>query len=178
MARGDAALAGGLFKSKELGLSALEVVRPLRSLLAETSQFMRGHGLVLARCQDEVAPLLAELHQNLKSAGVVLVDKRENSRAVLIITGEEKGRRVLSVGGAGTVQEYELRYAVTFTVVDHEGKEILPAHTVERLRAVSFNEAQVLAKGSEEELLYRDLRRDVVQGMIRRLSAVDKTVAP
>lgn len=124
------------------------------------------------------APLLAELHQNLKSAGVVLVDKRENSRAVLIITGEEKGRRVLSVGGAGTVQEYELRYAVTFTVVDHEGKEILPAHTVERLRAVSFNEAQVLAKGSEEELLYRDLRRDVVQGMIRRLSAVDKAVAP
>ena len=124
------------------------------------------------------APLLAELNQNLKSAGVVLVDKRENSRAVLIITGEEKGRRVLSVGGAGTVQEYELRYAVTFTVVDHEGKEILPAHTVERLRAVSFNEAQVLAKGSEEELLYRDLRRDVVQGMIRRLSAVDKTVAP
>ena len=123
------------------------------------------------------APLLAELHQTLKSVGVVLVDKRENSRAVLIITGEEKGRRVLSVGGAGTVQEYELRYAVTFTVVDHEGKEILPAQTVERLRAVSFNEAQVLAKGSEEELLYRDLRRDVVQGMMRRLSAVDKTVA-
>lgn len=118
--------------------------------------------------------LLADLRRGVRDAGVVLVDKREDSRAVLTVTGEEKNRRVLSVGSTGAAQEYELRYAVTFTVAEHEGKEILPAQTVERVRAVSFNEAQVLAKGTEEELLYRDLRRDVVQGVVRRLSAIGK----
>lgn len=120
------------------------------------------------------AALLADLRRGVRDAGVVLVDTREDSRAVLTVTGEEKDRRVLSVGGTGSVQEYELRYAVTFTVADHEGKALLSAQTVERLRAVSFNEAQVLAKGTEEELLYRDLRRDVVQGVVRRLAAIGK----
>ncbi len=126
---------------------------------------------------DTASPaLLSELRQNLMGAGVVLVDKRENSRAILTITGEEKSRRVLSVGAAGTAQEYELRYAVTFMMSDHAGVDIVPSQTIARLRAVSFDESQVLAKGAEAELLYRDLRRDVVQGMVRRLSAVDKTV--
>ncbi len=120
------------------------------------------------------AALFADLRRGVRDAGVVLVDARADSRAVLTVTGEEKDRRVLSVGGTGTVQEYELRYAVTFTVADHEGKEILPAQTVERLRAVSHTPAQVLAKGSEEELIYRDLRRDVVQGVVRRLGAIGK----
>lgn len=120
------------------------------------------------------AALLSDLRRSLRDAGVMLVERREDGRAVLAVTGEEKGRRVLSVGSVGTVQEYELRYAVTFAVADHAGQEILPTQTVERLRAVSFSETQVLAKGSEEELLYRDLRRDVVQGVVRRLSAVGK----
>ena len=120
------------------------------------------------------AALLADLRRGVRDAGVVLVGKREDSRAVLTVTGEEKDRRVLSVGNTGAAQEYELRYAVTFTVVDHEGKEILPEQTVERLRAVSHTPAQVLAKGSEEELIYRDLLRDVVQGVVRRLGAINK----
>lgn len=120
------------------------------------------------------AVLLADLRRGMRDAGVVLVGAREDSRAVLAVTGEEKDRRVLSVGSTGAAQEYELRYAVTFTVTDHEGKEILPGQTIERLRAVSFNAAQVLAKESEEELLYRELRREVVQGMVRRLGAIGK----
>ena len=120
------------------------------------------------------AALLADLRRGVRDAGVVLVGKREDSRVVLTVTGEEKDRRVLSVGNTGAAQEYELRYAVTFTVVDHEGKKILPEQTVERLRAVSHTPAQVLAKGSEEELIYRDLLRDVVQGMVRRLGAINK----
>lgn len=118
------------------------------------------------------AVLLADLRRALRDAGVVLVAAREDGRAVLTVTAEEQSRRVLSVGTAGTVQEYELHYAVTFAVLDHQGKELLPAQTVGRLRAVSFSESQVLAKGAEEELLYRDLRRDVVQGVVRRLGAV------
>ena len=39
-------------------------------------------------------------------------------------------------------------------------------------REISFNETAALAKESEEQLLYRDMRADLVQQLIRRLTAV------
>ncbi|MCY1554599.1 LPS-assembly lipoprotein LptE [compost metagenome] len=39
-------------------------------------------------------------------------------------------------------------------------------------RDISFNETQVLAKDAEEAMLYRDMRSDIVQQVVRRLAAV------
>ena len=44
--------------------------------------------------------------------------------------------------------------------------------TVQLKRTITFNEAQVLAKESEEALLYRDMQSDLVQQIMRRLSVV------
>jgi len=38
-------------------------------------------------------------------------------------------------------------------------------------RDISFNETQILAKESEESLLYRDMQTDLVQQLLRRLAA-------
>jgi len=39
-------------------------------------------------------------------------------------------------------------------------------------RDISFNESAVLAKETEEALLYRDMQSDIVQQILRRLAAV------
>jgi LPS-assembly lipoprotein len=39
---------------------------------------------------------------------------------------------------------------------------------------VSFNDAQVLAKEAEEQLLFRDMQNDMVQQILRRLAAAQK----
>lgn len=118
--------------------------------------------------------LLGELRRALESAGVRIAAKQEDADAVLNVLDEEKGRRVLSVSGGGTVQEYELRYGVTFDVKGRDGQELSPAQTVGMERAVSFSAGEALAKGAEEDLLYRDMRRDVIQNILRRLSAINK----
>ena len=41
-------------------------------------------------------------------------------------------------------------------------------------RDYSFNDNQVLAKESEEALLYRDMQTDMVQQILRRLAATAK----
>ncbi|MFZ5594745.1 MAG: LPS assembly lipoprotein LptE [Pseudomonadota bacterium] len=118
--------------------------------------------------------LLGELRRALESAGVKIAAKQEDAEAVLNVLDEEKGRRVLSVASGGTVQEYELRYGVTFDVKDRDGQASLPAQTVGLERAVSFSAGEALAKGAEEDLLYRDMRRDVIQNILRRLSTINK----
>lgn len=122
-----------------------------------------------------VSPLLlGELRRALESAGVKIAAKQEEAETVLSVLDEEKARRVLSVTGGGTVQEYELRYGVTFDMKERDGKEVLPSQTVGLERAVSFSAGEALAKGTEEDLLYRDMRRDVVQSILRRLNTIKK----
>lgn len=118
--------------------------------------------------------LLSELRRALDGAGVKVTEDREQAQAILTVFNEDKSRRVLSVGTAGTASEFELHYAVTYDVNDQEGKPLQPTQIVSLERAVSFSQADVLAKGAEEDLLYRDMRRDVIQGILRRLSAIGK----
>ncbi|MGZ3160090.1 MAG: LPS-assembly lipoprotein LptE, partial [Burkholderiaceae bacterium] len=48
----------------------------------------------------------------------------------------------------------------------------LPATDITLKRDMSFTESQLLAKESEEELLYRDMQTDLVQQLLRRLAVI------
>ena len=51
-------------------------------------------------------------------------------------------------------------------------KDLIPETELLQQRDISFNESAVLAKESEENLLYRDMQTDIVQQLMRRLAAV------
>jgi LPS-assembly lipoprotein len=100
-----------------------------------------------------------------------VVDDPRQAAAILEFTEETRLKEILSLTGQGRVREYLLRYRVGFRVHDGKGKDFVPANTVTLLRDISFNDADVLAKESEEGLLYRDMQSDMVQQILRRLSA-------
>jgi LPS-assembly lipoprotein len=76
------------------------------------------------------------------------------------------------------VSEYQLRYRVGFRVTDSKGGQVyLPTSEIQLTRDVSYNDEQVLAKEAEEVQLYRDMQRDMVQLIMRRLVAA-KPVRP
>jgi len=56
-------------------------------------------------------------------------------------------------------------------VHDGKGGEFLPVNTVQLSRDITFNDSDVLAKETEEQLLYRDMQFDMVQQVMRRLAA-------
>jgi LPS-assembly lipoprotein len=62
-------------------------------------------------------------------------------------------------------------------VHDGKGNDYVPQNTLELTREVTYNDADVLAKESEEELLFRDMQGDMVQQIMRRLSAAHKPKA-
>ena len=92
-------------------------------------------------------------------------------------TGEAREKQILSLAATGRVREFRLVYRVGFRVHDGKGTDYVPQNTLELTREVSFNDAEVLAKETEEQLLFRDMQSDMVQQIMRRLSAAQKPKA-
>ncbi len=117
--------------------------------------------------------LTRSLTRVLKSSGVKVVERQEDAEVSLIILSDNREKSILSLSGAGRAQEYELRERVSFRIVTAKEPD-LPASEIVTQRVISFNDAQVLAKESEESLLYRDMENDTVQQLLRRLQAAKK----
>jgi len=114
-----------------------------------------------------------ELKRNLRAGGEVsIATSAVGAEAQLVVLGENRGKQILSLNSLGRVREYLLTYTLSFTVRDPKGVELLPATEISLRRNMAFDETQVLAKESEEALLYRDMQADLVQQIMRRLAAM------
>ena len=89
----------------------------------------------------------------------------------MLFRSEAREKHILSLSAAGRAREFQLRYRVGFRVHDGKGGDFLPASQVQLTRDVTFNDSAVLAKETEEQLLYRDMQFDMVQLIMRRLAA-------
>jgi len=106
-----------------------------------------------------------------------VVDDPKAAQALLQFTEEARSKEILSLTAAGRVREFQLRYRVGFRVVDGKGSEFVPTSVIQLTRDVTFNDAEILAKEQEEQLLFRDMQSDMVQQILRRLAAA-KPPAP
>ena len=105
-----------------------------------------------------------------------VVTSRDGAEAILKIMGELQEKRILSLSAGGRVREFELRYKVNYRLMDHAGNDLAAPGQIDLRRDMTYDDTEVLAKESEELLLYRDMKKDAVQQMLRRLS-VAKPVA-
>jgi LPS-assembly lipoprotein len=124
----------------------------------------------------DISPLGTELKRNIiAGTRTKLVDDPALAQATLSVTGEERGKTILSLDTSGQVREFQLRYRLSFRVHDAKGRDYLPQSEIRLTRDISFNDAQVLSKETEEALLFRDMQSDMVQQILRRLSAAPAT---
>ena len=99
-----------------------------------------------------------------------IVESRDQADAVVQILGESQEKHILSLSSAGKVREFQLRYRIAYRLTDRAGTDLaLPGEIVLR-RDMTYDDTEVLAKESEEQLLFRDMKADAVQQMLRRLS--------
>ena len=106
-----------------------------------------------------------------------MVDDPKAAQALLQVTEEARSREILSLTSAGRVREFQLRYRVGFRVHDGKGGEFVPASVIQLTRDMTYSDAEILAKEQEEQLLFRDMRTDMVQQILRRLASA-KPPAP
>ena len=80
------------------------------------------------------------------------------------------------MNSSGQVREFQLRSVVRFQMRTPDGRELIAPTEITQQRDISFNESTVLAKETEEILLYRDMQSDLLQQILRRLAAI-KSIA-
>ena len=124
----------------------------------------------------ESSPLGNELKRTLTSLGTVRVITdpalQSTAQAILDIPLEQREKTVVGVNASGQVREFQNRLRVRFKLRTPQGKDLIPDSEILQQRDISFNESAVLAKESEEGLMYRDMQSDIVRQLLRRLAAV------
>lgn len=113
-----------------------------------------------------------ELKRGLKQNGIQVVDDYVNDSAILTVLDYKSERRVLSVGNNAKVSEYELYSSLTFKVTDGEGKLLVEPQEFEAIRDYQFDQTRVLSSDGEEAILREQLSKQLVDSLLRRLSAV------
>ncbi len=121
----------------------------------------------------ESSPLGIELRRNLRGGNLaVVVSDVAEADAQFDVVSESRGKQILSLNREGRVREYLLTYTVVFRVRDAKGALLMEPTEIMLKRSMPFDETQVLAKESEEVLLYRDMQTDLVQQILRRMASV------
>ena len=116
-----------------------------------------------------------DLKRNIRSGtNAHVLEDAKGAEAQLQFTEESRRKEILSISAAGRVSEYRLVYRVAFRVSDGKGGDFLPLSTVMLTRDMTYDDAQVLAKETEEQLLFRDMQLDMVQQIMRRISTAQK----
>ena len=126
------------------------------------------------------SPLAIDLKRNIRAMGTTEIaqDATQADGIIDVLSNPEKnrGKSILSLNSNGRVREYQLSYSILFKVRDNVGNQLLGPTQITLTRPITFNESQLLAKETEEEMLYRNMQADLVQQMLRRLAALKPVV--
>ena len=124
----------------------------------------------------ETSTLGLELKRSLESSGTVQVitDVRQIDKAevILDVLQDQREKVVVGLNASGQVREFQLRLRFRFKLRSAKNSELIPITEILQQRDISFNESAVLAKETEEALLYREMQSDIVRQIMRQLAAV------
>ena len=99
-----------------------------------------------------------------------LASQREAVPVLIRLSRESRSKNILSLSGSGKVSEYRLEYRVELSAFAANGAELIAPLPIYQTRDFSNNDAQVLAKESEEAALNRAMEQDSLRQILRRLS--------
>jgi len=125
--------------------------------------------------QNTVFELAREIKSLLATNKIKVVEDEDLSKSKLVLLNDTKKRRVLSVDGTGRAKEYLFTYTVNFAIQIKQSKEI--KDSISLSRSLVFEPEAVLAMSNEEDILYKDMRRDVARLILLKLQALSRKEA-
>jgi LPS-assembly lipoprotein len=149
------------------------------ALLAACGFHLQGHTPLPAAVKspyveapDRQSDFVQYLRHDLLSNGAQLKQEKSEASVVVSILRDSVARRVLTTSATNQPNQYEITYTVAFSVTAAAGQELLPPEELSATRTYSFQEQLLLAKGHEEDILRKDMARDLAELVMRRLSSL------
>lgn len=125
-------------------------------------------GPVAVVSADPYSPLSQGLALALKRAGAPPAVPGQAS-AQLLILSERFATTPLSIDERAFVREYITRYRVEFRLDGADGGQRLPAQLLELSRDYAFDSLASSGNPAEQELIEKELRRDMQAAILRQL---------
>lgn len=113
----------------------------------------------------------ANIRRGLQDSGVEIVRDVKQAEVRLDIAVAGREREILSLSGAGKVREYEIIQRIRFTLFNADGTVRFAPVTLEARRDYTYDDALLLAKEQEEEMLWQDIDADLARRVLDRLAA-------
>lgn len=158
----------------------LRVLTPLflLALLSSCGWQLRGSArlpeamaLTYVDTEDRYSDFNRALQDSLRASGARVAENRRDATAIVRILEDESGQRVLAVSARNTPEEYQVFYAIEYSVSNQAG-ELIEPQRLELTREYSYDATAVLAKQREQAILREALARDLAALVVRRLAAL------
>ena len=148
-----------------------------RILVREPNQEARVHPTDPARLRFDQSTLYRGLASRLRAElrdrhKLTLVEEMVDAQIVLKISSIGQRKTVLSFSSGGQPRELELRLRLTYQAESAAGRLIVAPTTVELARTITVLETAVLATSNEEISQIEALESEVIQRIVRQLSAL------
>ena len=121
---------------------------------------------------DRYSPFYRELTATLRAGGASLSTDPDTADAVIRISRDSTGQRVLAVSTRNVPAEYDVFYTVRYEI-QVNGALVLEPQTLTLNRDYTYDATAVLGKSREEAIIRDALAADLAGLVTRRLNALN-----
>jgi LPS-assembly lipoprotein len=120
----------------------------------------------------QTSPFGGEMRRAIRTNGATVVERREDAEVRFDLLSEAIEREISALSTSGRPREFQLRYRIRWHVRDTAERDLIPATEMLLRRSITVLDVQGLVNPDEEALLFRDMRIDAVNQILRRLSTL------
>jgi LPS-assembly lipoprotein len=120
---------------------------------------------------DERGVLAREVRAALARGGAEVVPATDGVPVVRVVSANV-GVEPVAIDATARVQEYAVILRVELEAQAADGSVALPKQAIELRREYAFDESQALGAQSQQDLIRRELERDMVQQVMLRIAAL------
>jgi len=113
-----------------------------------------------------------EANRLLRANGVKTTENEKDAELILDILNEGQEQSILTFTSAGVAREIELRYRLTFRVRGPSGEVLIDSKQLNFRRELLTSEGFALPREAEQLALYKDMKSDAVQQIVRQLEFI------
>ena len=161
-----------------LSLSAIAV---LCLLLSACGFHMRGEATlppgmqrVFVNSADPFSPLRHNVEAALARSGAKVENVPGEGIAGVTFSAVSLAPIVRSVGANARVNEFTMLYHVELEITDSAGHVVLPKQVIEQSRIFTFDNTQAIGTGAEQDEIKKEMERDMVQVVLRKIEATER----
>jgi len=159
-------------------LLLLTAVAPLLTAcgfhLREEARLPPGMERVYVESADPFGPLKRNIEHALERSGAKIEGKSGDGIAEIRLSAVSLAPVVRSVSATARVNEFTMLYHVELQITDAAGKVVLPKQVIEQSRVFTFDQTQAIGTGAEQDVIKKEMERDMTQVVMRKVQSAER----